>query len=112
FWATQLMVVGVTATHVTVEALELLTGYRLGAIYFVPVSLYFFPVVYASLNFGRGGAVPTAIWSTLLALPNIFIGHEGLERAGEAFQMVTMITLAIIVAGRVDREITARRRAE
>lgn len=108
FWAVQGLIVLVTLLHVAIE----MTGHDMGAAYFVPASLYFVPVLYASLNFGKEGAIPTAIWSGILALPNILIWHSGMERAGEALQMTLMVGLAVVVAGRVDREIAARRRAE
>ncbi|MFA5891578.1 MAG: PAS domain-containing sensor histidine kinase [Actinomycetota bacterium] len=112
FWAVQALVVLVTATHAMVEWLELLTGYSLDAAYFVPASLYFIPVLYASLRFGREGAVPTALWAGLLAIPNMLIWHSGLERVGEATQLLVVVIIALIVSGRVDRETTARHRAE
>ncbi|MBK5229007.1 MAG: PAS domain S-box protein [Actinobacteria bacterium] len=112
FWAVQGLIILVTLLHVAIEATEQVTRHDLGAAYFVPASLYFIPVLYASLNFGREGAIPTAVWSGILALPNILIWHSGLERAGESLQMTLMVGLAVVVAGRVDREIVARRRAE
>ncbi len=112
FWVIQAMVAAVTVGHSMLEVFEVTTGRELGAIYFIPASLYFFPVVYASLHFGEEGAIPTALWSACLAIPNIVVWHSGLARIGEAFQMVTMVLLAIIIAGRVDREVIARRRAE
>ena len=112
FWLVQAMVCVVTAGHAVIEVLEHASGFPLDAIYFVPASLYFFPVLYASLNFGREGAVPTAAWSALLAIPNILIWHHGLEMAGEAFQMSMMIFLAALVAWRVDKEVDARQRAQ
>ncbi len=113
FWVIQAMVMGVTIGHALGEIFEEdILGQDLGAVYFIPASLYFVPVIYASLNFGRAGAIPTAIWSALLAVPNVFIWHQGMERAGEAFQMSVMILLATVIAGRVDKEIAARREAE
>ncbi len=112
FWAIQSMVLAVTAGHAIGEIVERVTGHQLGAIYFIPASLYFFPVIYASLNFGREGAIPTAVWAALLAIPNVVIWHHGLERIGEAFQMTVMILLATVIAGRVDKEIAARKEAE
>lgn len=112
FWAVQFLVISVTAAHSTVEAFEQLAGKHLGAVYFVPASLYFVPVVYASLNFGKRGAIPTAIWCGLLALPNIVLWHGGMERLGEALQMLLLIGLAVVIAARVDRESEARRLAE
>jgi hypothetical protein len=76
------MVLAVSAGHVGIDLLENLRGPHFDAIYFLPASLYFFPVPYASLNFGREGAVPTAIWSALLATPDVFISHSGLELVG------------------------------
>jgi len=112
FWLVQAMICAVTVGHAVGESLEKATGIDLGAAYFIPASLYFFPVLFASLNFGREGAIPTAIWSGLLAIPNIFIWHHGLERVGEAFQMSLIILLAWVVASRVDKEIIARTQAE
>lgn len=112
FWMVQAMVGAVTLGHVVTELFTGFGGKHVDAIYFVPASLYFFPVLYASLNFGREGAIPTAVWSALLAVPNILIWHQGFERAGEAFQMTIMILLAIVVAWRVDKEVLARERAE
>ena len=106
------MVLAVTGGHAIGEILERVTGHQLGAMYFIPASLYFFPVIYASLNFGREGAIPTAVWAALLAIPNVIIWHQGLERIGEAFQMTVMILLAVVISGRVDKEIAARKEAE
>jgi len=97
---------------VAAELLEVLDGPHLDAVYFVPASLYFFPILYASLNFGREGAIPTAVWSAVLAIPNILIWHHGMERVGESAQLMMMIVLATIVAWRVDKEVAARERAE
>lgn len=101
FWVVQAMVLFVTFGHL---AAELLFDPHLGAAYFIPASLTFFPILYASLNFGREGAIPTAIWAGALSLPNVAVLHQGLERAGEMFQVTTMIVLAVVVASGVDKE--------
>lgn len=112
FWIVQAMVLGVSGGHVVSELLEVLDGPHLEAVYFVPASLYFFPILYASLNFGREGAIPTAVWSAVLAIPNILVWHDGMERVGETAQLAMMIVLATIVAWRVDKEVAAREQAE
>jgi PAS domain S-box-containing protein len=112
FWLVQAMVLAVSGGHVVGELLEILDGPHLEAVYFVPASLYFFPILYASLNFGREGAIPTALWSAVLAIPNVYLWHHGLERVGEMFQLSMMILLAAIVAWRVDKEIAARQQAQ
>lgn len=109
FWVVQALVVLVTVAHLLVEVVE---PEGLSAVYFVPATLYFVPVLYASLNFGREGAIPTAIWSGLLAIPNVLFLHSRIERVGELVQIVAMVAIGSLVALRVDREAAARRRAE
>lgn len=109
FWAVQIMIAGVAAGHL---GAELYGDQKLGAAYFLPASLYFFPVLYASLNFGREGAFPTALWGSLLAAPNVILFHHGVELAGESFQLGLTVFLAIVVATRVDQVIKARQEAE
>lgn len=109
FWAVQAMVAAVTVGHAVGEIFD---NGSLGPVYFLPATLYLFPVLYASLNFGREGAIPTALWSALLAVPNVVLWHQGLERLGETFQVSTMVLVAVIVATRVDKETGARSRAE
>ncbi len=108
FWVVQAMVAVVTAGHGVLE----LGGGELHAVYFLPATLYFFPVLYASVTFGKRGALPTAVWSALLSLPNVFVWHHGLERVGEGFQMGTMLVLAVVIAWATDKEIVARQQAQ
>ncbi|MCC6382175.1 MAG: hypothetical protein IT304_06675 [Dehalococcoidia bacterium] len=109
FWVVQALVLTVTTMHCLVEITR---PFDLGAVYFLPAALYLFPVLYASLNFGREGAIPTAVWSALLATPNVFLWHVGVEAMGEVFQLTTMLLLGTVVALRVEKEREARRSAE
>ncbi|MDO8615254.1 MAG: sensor histidine kinase [Dehalococcoidia bacterium] len=110
FWVVQALVLLITALHWVLESTEALGEHE--ALSFVPVSFYFIPIVYAGLNFGMEGALPTALWSAALALPNVFAWHAGLQRFGELLQLAIMVSIAIVVARRVDEETTQRRRAE
>jgi PAS domain S-box-containing protein len=110
FWAVQGLVIGIAAIHDIIEV----GGYlpRLGMLYFIPISLFFVPVVYAALNFGFAGSIATALWATIITIPNFILWHHGLEKLGVMFQMVIVVTVAVFVGQRVDRETGARRRAE
>ena len=110
FWAVQGLVIGIAALHDIIE----FGGYapQLGMLYFVPISLFFVPVVYAALNFGFFGAITTALLSVIISIPNWIFWHEGLERLGVIFQMLIVIALAFFVGQRVDRERRAWQRAE
>ncbi|HET9016052.1 MAG TPA: histidine kinase [Thermomicrobiaceae bacterium] len=112
FWAIQALVVVATLTHVTIDALEL-SGIPAGDLPTVIMyAVYFVPVIYASLTFGREGAIPTALWLAVLALPTIIFVHHGSDRIAEAAQHATIVALTVLVADRVDREVAARRLAE
>ncbi len=113
FWIIQAMVAGVTAFHGSLEIFEQATARELGNSYVVLMyGVYLLPIVYASLNFGREGAIPTAVWSAMLTVPNIVLMHQGTDRLVEAAQHLTMIALAIVIATRVDREVAARKQAQ
>ncbi len=109
FWMVQALIAAVTACHIAFEYVE---PSVLGAAYFVPASLYLFPVLYASFNFGLEGALPTAFWSAALSAPDIVLNHHGMARLGEAFQVGTILLLSTLVAIRVDKERAARRASE
>ncbi|OGO22865.1 MAG: hypothetical protein A2144_02450 [Chloroflexi bacterium RBG_16_50_9] len=110
FWAVQGLVIGIASIHDVIEA----GGYlpQLGMMYFIPISLFFVPVVYAALNFGFAGSFATALWALVITIPNWIFWHQGLERLGVIFQMSIIVAMAVFVGHRVDRETGARRRAE
>ena len=110
FWRVQVLVVVITGLHTAVESTHLLGDHE--AIAFIPVSFYFIPVLYAGLNFGLEGALPTAFLSALLAVPNAFAFHGGIEGIGELFQLSVLGLVACLVALRVDREAQAKAQAE
>lgn len=110
FWEVQALVLLITALHGILESTEALGEHE--ALSFVPVSFYFVPIVYAGLNFGMEGALPTALWSAALAVPNVLAWHSGVQRLGELLQLGIMIGVAVVVARRVDEETNQRRRAE
>ena len=114
FWYIQALVVGIAALHLMVEILGISTSgpSDVQTLSFVPAALFFIPVVYAAISFGLVGAIPTAVWCTLLAVPNLLVFHTGLGRAGELFQIGMVDVIAVIAGQRVDRELRARQLAE
>ena len=109
FWAVQALVLAIAVGHAILE----LSAHRLeGAASLIPTSFFFIPVVYAALNFGVAGSLPTALWCAALSLPNIVALHGGPDRAGEIWQIATVVALALFVGVRVDHEKHARMEAE
>ena len=119
FWAVQGLIGIIAGTHTVLEILRY-SGYTIFVgppdaqvilLSFIPVSLFFVPVVYAALNFGLAGAVATAAWCTLLTIPNIML-HSETERVREVLQLGIVDGIAVFVGQRVDREMSAREEAE
>lgn len=110
FWAIQGMVTGIAAIHDIIE----IAGYlpQLGMLYFLPISLFFLPVAYAALKFGFTGSIATATWVIIITIPNWVFWHSGLERFGVIFQLAVLVTVAVIMGQRVDREKSATQRAK
>jgi signal transduction histidine kinase len=100
----------IAVAHDIIEA----GGYlhHLGVLYFLPVSLFFVPVVYAALYFGFIGSIATVAWAIVITIPNWVFWHEGLERIGVIFQMCLLVTVAVFAGKRVDEEVKARHQAE
>ena len=109
FWAVQALVVLIAGGHILIEATA---GEMHAALAFIPTSLFLVPVVYAALNFGLHGSLPTALWSALLTVPNVLVFHHQDERLGEVWQLGVVVLVAAFVGSRVDREKRARREAE
>lgn len=110
FWAVQVLVLVIAAGHTVLEVAGHLV--EPPALYLVPTSLFFVPVVYAALNFGIRGSLPTALWSSFLTLPNLLFLHAGLSRLGVVWQEAIILSLAVFVGIRVDHERNARQDAE
>ena len=112
FWVVQALVLVVSAAHGALELFPHLSPWNSDALSPVILySIYLIPVIYASLNFGREGAIPTALWSAILALPNIFFLHSGFDQVAAGARLVMIVAWAVVIASRVDREIAARRGA-
>jgi two-component system sensor histidine kinase DegS len=110
FWVVQMLVVTICLGHSLLEETHSLGV--LPDIALLPVSTYFIPIVYAALNFGVEGAVPTALWSAVLTVPNLILWHSGAQRPGVVLQLALLVAIAYVIARRVDFETAAKERAE
>ncbi|MEW5990405.1 MAG: ATP-binding protein [Chloroflexota bacterium] len=107
FWAVQVLTLVIAAAH----TLLLQVGFP-EALDLIPSSLFYIPVVYAALTFGVGGAIPTAIWSTVLLVPDLLLAHDGPARIGVLWQSLILVAIGAFVGLAVDKERAARREAE
>ena len=79
------------------------------------LALFLVPVVYAALNYGIHGAMFTAVWVTVLAVPRFLSAvsdRNDVAAWTELAQVVLLDSLAFLVGQRVTAERDARRIAE
>lgn len=107
FWAVQGLTFAIAFVHSIIARND-----APDALYLVPTSLFFIPVVYAALKFGIRGSIPTAIWSTALTVPDLVLSHQGLDRAGVLWQSAILVAIGAFVGLAVDHERAARESAE
>jgi signal transduction histidine kinase len=113
FWVVQAGVLFVAVTDeivLDVIGVELPLGIPRSTI----TALLLVPVIYAALNFGVRGAVATALWATVLMVPDWFL-IEGVPTASawvEIGNLAVLNGVAVIVGQRVESEAQARLRAE
>jgi signal transduction histidine kinase len=108
FWVVQSLVLVIAVAHTIIEGRGVLQNAN--DLYLVPI--YFIPVLYAALNFGFEGALPTGLWCCLLTTPNIILVHRGAELIGVLAQLAFLVLLGSVVAIRVDKEQRAKLTAE
>jgi two-component system sensor histidine kinase DegS len=108
FWVVQSLVLVIAVAHTIIEGRGVLQNGN--DLYLVPI--YFIPVLYAALNFGFEGALPTGLWCCLLTTPNIILVHRGAELIGVLAQLAFLVLLGSVVAIRVDKEQRAKLTAE
>ncbi len=85
------------------------------ALEFSTLAIFLVPVLYAALNYGVAGALFTASWVTLLAIPRLVSAvddHSGVGAWAEVGQIILLVALAFLVGQRVTAERDARRSAE
>lgn len=109
FWIVQGLVLGIACLHAFIEASSAID---LDGADFLPVSLFLLPVVYAALNFGMHGSLPTAVWTAVLTVPNSYLWHEGVGTVGELWQAALVVGVGVFVGHRVDRERAMREEVE
>jgi PAS domain S-box-containing protein len=108
FWTVQVAVVTLAAFHFYLDSSGTLesTAFPTGS----PVGLLLLPVLYSALRYGLAGSAATAIWATLLWLPDLLLpnGHPG----SDLVDLVVVDAVAIFVGERIERTRIQQRRAE
>jgi signal transduction histidine kinase len=110
FWTVQLLAIPIAIISWVLINTEYFAHFQ--GLFFIPITLQVLPVIYAALTFGFRGSVSTAIWVVLLCIPNLIAGPGGMERVGVLLQLIILVTLAIFIGQKVDRETISRKKHE
>jgi signal transduction histidine kinase len=110
FWVVQGLVVAVAALHTIIEMEVIFPGLEETA--FVPITLFFVPVIYSALKFGLRGSARTAVWATIVTIPNLVFLGSGLDMLGDLTQLAIVNVTAVILGYRVDRDKAGQQRAK
>ena len=110
FWIVQAMVVGLAAAHLAIDLISAAEPSTVPA--GVPVALLLAPVSYAALRYGLSGSVATAVWATLLWLPDLLLPRDQGHAGNDLIELALVIAVAVFVGYHIDAERLERARAE
>ncbi len=109
FWLVQAVVAGLAMTHLALDVALPAEPSSIPA--GVPVALLLGPVSYAALRYGLSGSVATAVWATLLWLPDLLLpdnrGHPG----NDLIELALVVAVAVFVGYHIDGERAEHARA-
>lgn len=110
FWIVQAMVVGLAAAHLAIDIVSAAEPSTIPA--GVPVALLLAPVSYAALRYGLSGSVATAVWATLLWLPDLLLPRDRGHAGNDLIELALVIAVAVFVGYHIDAERLERTHAE
>ncbi|OGO35367.1 MAG: hypothetical protein A2147_11445 [Chloroflexi bacterium RBG_16_57_8] len=110
FWLLEGVVVGLAALHDVLEGAPFMAAW--GNLYFLPVALFWAPVLYSAWLFGSAGSAITAMSVLVAFIPNFLFWHQGSNRVAEITEVTVMVVTALLVGYLVDRVRTAQQRAK
>lgn len=108
FWVVQAMVVGLAVVHLALDIESPAQTIPAG----VPVALLLAPVSFAALRYGLSGSVATAVWATLLWLPDLLLSRDRGHVGNDLIELALVIVVAVFVGYHIDVERLERDLAE
>ena len=109
FWLVQVVVIGLAAAHLIVDIISSpeSSAFPSG----LPVGLLLVPVGYAALRYGLSGSVATAVWATVLWLPDLLLPNDRGHSYDDLTELALVIAVAVFVGYHIDGERSERYRA-
>jgi signal transduction histidine kinase len=110
FWILQLVVLAIYLIRLALTLALHLESTSLW-VEFSTFALFLVPVLVAALNYGLSGALTTAAWVTILAIPRVIsdaTAHDIQAAWAEVVQVALLDVLAVLIGQRVSAERSAR----
>lgn len=109
FWVLQASVILMAVFHFLVDI-----RFTNGAAFpdGIPVALLMVPVGYAALRYGLSGSAATAIWASLLWLPDLLLSQDRGHTGSDLVSLILVDAVGFFVGQRVEAERMARARVE
>jgi signal transduction histidine kinase len=109
FWIVQVMIVVWALAHVEAD----LHSFESGIVPTVaPIDLLLVPVGYAALRYGLSGAAATALWATLLWLPDLLLPGDRGHTGEDLVQLGIVVIVAFFIGVEIERAHLERAAAE
>lgn len=102
FWVIQAIVLCLAAAHFALDIVSVAEPTTIPA--GVPVALLLAPVGYAALRYGLAGSAATALWATLLWLPDLVLPHDRGHAGNDAIELAIVLAVAVFVGYHIDLE--------
>jgi hypothetical protein len=99
FWVVQASVVALTIVHLILDHTSVVDAPALAS---VPVAALFVPVACAALRFGLHGSAATALWATVLWIPDLATPHHHGDPGSDLVSLLLIDTVAVIVGQRIE----------
>lgn len=110
FWVVQAMVVVIAGVHLLVD---LHSSAESGAFPVgIPVALLVLPVGYAAVRYGLAGSAATAVWSTLLWLPDLLLPNDRGHAGDDLIELALIDVVAFVFGQRIEAERLVHARVE
>jgi signal transduction histidine kinase len=109
FWVIQAIVLGLAGLHL---ALDVAPAEPTAVPVGVPVALLLAPISYAALRYGLAGSAATALWATLLWLPDLLLPRDRGHPGNDLIELALVLAVAVFVGYHIDVEQLERGRAQ
>ncbi len=110
FWIIQGIVLVIVVLHFFLDFNAHLAGGPLSSA--IPVAILVLPIGYAGMRFGLAGSFATAVWATLLWMPDLMLPHNEGHPGSDLTNLAIVLIVSFVFGQRMESERVSHRRVE